>query len=153
MAKPPAIMCSHGIAIWRCHPCNNERCKAYGRSHRTDAHARISSAKSKAKIRAEKKGVPFNLTTEYLEELYKAQGGRCIISGKEFQLIKGKSPNGPSLDRIIPELGYVAGNVRWVTCDVSCALNEYGFEPLLKLCIQILKHNNKWPTMPSVQED
>jgi hypothetical protein len=37
---------------------------------------------------------------------------------------------GPSLDRIIPNLGYVPGNLRIVSNFVNIAMNEWGEEAL-----------------------
>jgi hypothetical protein len=60
-----------------------------------------------ARSRARKKGVPFSLTAAdvVIPEL-------CPVLG--IPLVFGKGtvcPNSPSIDRIVPELGYVPGNV------------------------------------------
>ena len=71
-----------------------------------------------AKERAMRKGLEFDLTYEYLESIATTH---CPIFGIEFEwgtsnMGKGKTkPNCPSLDRIVPELGYVQGNVAFIS--------------------------------------
>ena len=57
-----------------------------------------------ARYRASKKNIPFNLTFDDFEV-----PDRCPVFG--FRMLRGHPHRAPSLDRIIPELGYVRGNV------------------------------------------
>ena len=68
------------------------------------------------KKRAKLKNIPFNLSLEYLITqapdicpIFKMPLGWCHRTGG------APLPNSPSLDRIVPELGYVEGNVQWVS--------------------------------------
>jgi hypothetical protein len=65
-----------------------------------------------AKRRAEAAGVPFSLTMQDLRELVTET---CPALGVPLQWGykggHGKRPDSPSLDRVIPALGYVPGNV------------------------------------------
>lgn len=67
-----------------------------------------------AKFRARKKGVPYNLTREYVRSLYVTH---CPALG--IELVYGNSrcaaQNSAQLDRLKPELGYVDGNVRVIS--------------------------------------
>ena len=67
-------------------------------------------AKKDAKWRAEKKGVPFNLTIDYMLSILT---DKCPVFNTEFKWMgNGKIlPTSPSLDRIDPAKGYVEGNV------------------------------------------
>ena len=63
--------------------------------------------------------------------LYRAQGGRCALSGRRFDLRhvgsgKARRPFAPSLDRIDSTGGYTRDNVRLVCQAVNFALNAYG---------------------------
>lgn len=63
-----------------------------------------------------------DLTTEYLLDLYNKQESKCYYSGETmiFGAKQGKAlPNTASLDRLIPEKGYVRGNVVWCTFFVN----------------------------------
>jgi hypothetical protein len=71
-----------------------------------------------AKSRAKAKGLPFNITLEYLRSIAE---DKCPIFYTDFSwgragLGRGKfKDNAPQLDRIIPELGYVIGNVAFIS--------------------------------------
>ena len=78
----------------------------------------ISCMCSHARDRARKNNLPFNITTKYLRTI---AGDECPIFRTPFEwgpsgLGYGRFlPNGPQLDRIIPELGYVEGNVAFIS--------------------------------------
>jgi len=60
-----------------------------------------------ARRRAKAKGIPFSLT---LEDIHVPR--YCPALGIELRVNEGiVGPDSPSLDRIIPSLGYVPGNV------------------------------------------
>lgn len=91
-----------------------------------------------ARQRASAKGVPCTIDAHFIDGLLVDQQWRCAVSGvplstpREAEKYR-RDPFGPSLDRIVPDLGYVAGNVRVVTNIVNSAMNEWGVEALLKL--------------------
>ena len=77
---------------------------------------------SNAKIRAKQKNVDFNITPQYLKKIF-PKDNICPITGFNFQfgyknLDKKNSDFAPSLDRIMPEKGYVEGNVI-VICNIA----------------------------------
>ena len=64
-----------------------------------------------ARFRAKKQNVPFDLAEEDI-----VLPDCCPVLGIEFERGDGKWASGsPSLDRMIPELGYVKGNVRVIS--------------------------------------
>jgi len=80
-----------------------------------------------AKSRAQNKNVPFTVTLKYLREM---AGDHCPVFGHKFvwgrsHLGKGKTTgDSPSLDRIIPELGYVPGNVVFISHNANRIKNN-----------------------------
>ncbi len=92
-----------------------------------------------AKGRSRKFGVPFDIQLEYLESLWKAQAGKCLLSGLEFE--PAPSPLSASLDRIVPNLGYVRGNVRFVVLILNIGMNKWGFESYLKVAQAVVDKN------------
>ena len=83
---------------------NKEKYEAYQDANRHMSH--FSSIKG----RARNKGIPFNLTLEDFENIPDV----CPILGIPLERNFGKgfsSHNSPSMDKIIPERGYVKGNV------------------------------------------
>ena len=115
---------------------------------RFNLRRRLGSLAYAAKNRAKKKNLPCNINTDYIIELWEEQGMQCPISGRMFDLDSygNKSqvnPDAPSIDRIVPEKGYVKGNVRLVTYLTNVCLNEYGHEFLIQLCQDILETDKK----------
>ncbi|MAJ22742.1 MAG: hypothetical protein CBC24_02665 [Candidatus Pelagibacter sp. TMED64] len=85
--------------------------KKYNQSIRGIAVTACKASKRRAKI----KNLPFNLTSNYLESIY-PKNSVCPILGytmKVSNISLGKLS--PTLDRIDPRLGYVKGNVEFVT--------------------------------------
>ena len=74
------------------------------------------------------------LTTDDVDRLLVDQKYRCAVTGIELVApINTTQPFGPSLDRIIPALGYVVGNVRVTCLIVNLAMNKWGEVALRKL--------------------
>lgn len=69
------------------------------------------------KARAKKAGILFDITlAEYLHQFEK-QNGKCFYTDDimEWGTGKGKTPYTASLDKIIPEKGYISGNIVFCT--------------------------------------
>jgi hypothetical protein len=104
---------------------------------------RIEQTWDAAKRRAEKKGVPFDVTVDYLKSLFT---GYCALSRIPFvldQKIRGSKrgaahPFTASIDRIDPKLGYVEGNVRWVLWILNRCKVEYTHEIMYQATLAML---------------
>jgi len=80
---------------------------------------------SGCRTRATKKGLPFDLTCEHLESIWTE---RCPVTGRKFVI--GCSIDAPSIDRIVPEKGYVRGNVVWISRRANTIKNDASLEDL-----------------------
>ena len=73
---------------------------------------------STSKNTAKRQGVPYNLTKEYVRSII-PEDKMCPILKVPFKYERGKGhtphPHTMSLDRIVPSLGYVEGNVMWIS--------------------------------------
>lgn len=88
---------------------NPDRTKETRAKHRISEKEKGFQDLSSVKTRAKKKGLPFNLTKDYLRSITPTH---CPVLGILLESGMGnKTDNSPSIDRIIPELGYVEGNV------------------------------------------
>jgi len=79
----------------------------------------------KAKRRQKKFGFDVDIDVKYLKELFESQNGKCAVTGVE--LIHGSNINKnfmASVDRIDSSLGYIRGNVRFVSLTVNYAKND-----------------------------
>lgn len=88
--------------------------------------------------RSKAKRIPFDIDIDYLNDLWNANDGCCALTRIPFQLGPGERKGrmhkyGPSLDRIIPKLGYIKGNVRLITNHMNVALSDYGLEAFEEL--------------------
>jgi len=85
---------------------------------------------SNAKARARLQGVPFDLT---LDDIHIPD--RCPVFGTPIKTARGKvsCPNSPSLDRIVPELGYIRGNVVIVSFRANRAKSDLSIDELSRL--------------------
>lgn len=128
--------------------CNDCKEKGEWFLSRFNLKRRLGSLAAAAKNRATAKKLPYNINTDYIIDLWYAQGMQCPVSGRMLDLESygGKTqvnPDAPSIDRIEPSLGYVRGNVRLVTYWTNVLLNEYGHDLLLELCSDILAQNER----------
>lgn len=95
-----------------------------------------------AKSRAKHYGMEFSLTPGDMEAMIERSGGRCEITRIAFHTKRTagcrRAPYAPSLDRIHCELGYTAENTRLVCVAVNLALNEFGYDILLRISRRIV---------------
>ncbi|MDB0024159.1 hypothetical protein N9E36_01630 [bacterium] len=94
----------------------------------------FTSSLSRAKRRARAKGLRFQINKEYLEAIFPSDN-RCPVFDIEFE--RGgeahERDSSPSLDRIIPELGYVEGNVVWISNRANILKRDATWEELQRL--------------------
>jgi len=99
---------------YRCRYCTNKRRKVIGSVTRIKYITRITVAVIAKKCRA--KGILCTITAADIRDLRAAQQGLCAVSGIALQQpgrgLSGPTWDSPSIDRIVPELGYVKDNVR-----------------------------------------
>jgi len=98
-----------------------KRCSTAAHQKRAGAtyHGYLTALCTKARSARKKSDIPFEIDHDYLIELWEQQNGRCAISNVHMTHHsdgKGRKDFNASIDRIIPELGYIHGNVQLV-CD------------------------------------
>ena len=87
---------------------------------------------NRTKRRAKSKGIPFEIDFDYVWRQYEAQNRLCFYTDREMQIkaLSGLSHNSMSLDKIVPELGYVEGNVVWCVNKVNTIKNNMTLEEM-----------------------
>lgn len=89
-----------------------------------------------ARRRAEKKGIPFNIE---ISDIIIPKV--CPILGIELRASKKRpSANSPSLDKIIPELGYVKGNIQVISWRANIIKHDASLDELQKIVDYIKDH-------------
>lgn len=118
---------------WICQSCNNENDRA---AHRKDPRPKMLWD---AKRRARSQEVPFNLKKEDF-----VVPSFCPILGIPIFVGDGvASENSPSMDKIIPERGYVPGNVVVLSSRANRLKSDATLEELEKILAYIKANNTR----------
>jgi len=97
---------------------------------------RIRQLLYNAKLRAATLGVPFSISMEDLGDI-----SQCAATGLPFDISLGIHEGnmfGPSIDRIVPSVGYVPGNVRVVIHAYNTAKGAGTDEGVLRMAKALL---------------
>lgn len=91
---------------------------------------------------AERRGISFEITKEYIWNLFEQQHRRCVLSGVElyFGRMHFSHETTASLDRKDSTKGYVEGNVQWVHKDVNKIKRDLDQDCFLEWCRLISDH-------------
>lgn len=91
---------------------------------------------------ASNRGIPFEVSREFLWELYERQNRKCALSGTPIQFgrVYFCHETTASLDRIDSSLGYAIGNVQWVHKDVNKMKRDLDQTYFLEWCLRIANH-------------
>lgn len=95
-----------------------------------------------------KRNIPFEVTIEYLWNLFIKQNHTCAITGDCIEHIKDAS-----LDRIDSSKGYIKGNVQWVTYQANVSKHTMSMESLYEFCKKVLNHVNQQPSIPLTKDE
>lgn len=88
----------------------------------------------------------FTIDADYMYELWIQQKGICYLTGFTL-LVQKQSPYALSIDKIIPSLGYVKGNVKWCCWMANRAKGDLSMQELLVLCNAIQEKCRDYPAM------
>lgn len=150
--------------------CFNKAAKRYN-NHRNNKDSRCSSCKVKqskltisskdfndsikhiinsrllgARSRSKAKKLDFNLDYDYIQNLLINCNYKCSLTDQEmtFSLGKNRVPTNMSIDRLIPKLGYVKGNIQLVCSYVNQFKNDQDNDYFINICKLIAKkYENK----------
>ena len=90
---------------------------------------------------AKQRNLEFNLSKEYLWDLFLKQNRVCAITGDYLEDIKKSS-----LDRIDSSIGYIEGNVQWVTFQANVSKHIMTMNEFIEFCTKVLNHANQQPS-------
>lgn len=93
---------------------------------------KIGQNLKKIKKRAFENLILFNLTAEYMFDLF-PKDSRCPILGIEMKWGNDNRASTPSVDRIVPDKGYVKGNVVWISHRANRLKSNASLDELKKL--------------------
>lgn len=90
-----------------------------------------------AKKRARDRGLPFNITIDYVQHMIDTTP-QCPYLGIELKTNKGSLAwNSATIDRIIPELGYVIGNVMLISHRANTIKNDATADEVMAVAVMM----------------
>lgn len=105
-------------------------------------HKCLSGAKfAFIKLGAVKRNIEFDVSIEYLYDLYKKQEGKCALTGLDLILTSNNINNTASVDRIDSYKGYIEGNLQWVHKDVNIMKQAYSQNYFIMMCKLVSLHS------------
>lgn len=95
------------------------------------------------KAQAKARGIQFDVSAEYLSQLFDSQGGLCAYSKEPltFSPVNNRETQTASVDRIDSNKGYAEGNVQWVHRDVNYMKQSLTEERFVGLCNRIAAYH------------
>jgi len=101
------------------------------------------------KQNAIKRNLHYEVSNEYLWNLFLSQNKKCVLSGVELTFTKNSNASkyracetNASLDRINNQIGYVEGNVRWLHKDINRIRGQFNDTQFLEWCKKCYLHSN-----------
>ena len=76
-------------------------------------HLNVREARRAALTRSKKRGIDFNVSVKYLENIFPSDN-LCPIFNCEMTFCNTDKSNSASIDRKNPDKGYIEGNVQWI---------------------------------------
>lgn len=130
-------------------PDRNFKCMKCAAKERGDNQA-ISNGKvgdlkltryTKLQNSASKRNIIFDVSLEYLWNLFESQNNICAITGDLIDSIEDAS-----LDRIDSNQGYIESNVQWTTYQANVSKHVMSMTELQEFCYKVLNHANQQPS-------
>lgn len=86
----------------------------------------------------------FEITMEYMWQLYLQQNRKCALSGLDIEFNIGDKDtrkHSASIDRIDSQQGYIVGNVQWVHKDINKMKQNFPEDKFINYCGIIYNKN------------
>jgi len=131
---------------WREFEGNRERNQEYHKVwQKTTDTAYWSQKLNTIRSNCKSRGLDYDITRPYLQDLYDKQNGKCEITGRDLVMARidtehAERINTCSVDRIDNSKGYIKGNVRLITLQANSAKWTGTDEELLAFCKDVINH-------------
>jgi hypothetical protein len=94
------------------------------------------------KNHAKQRGRDFNISIEYIWDLFIQQNRKCAISNLDIHLNINSRVQTASLDRINSSSGYIIGNVQWLHKIINKIKNNLSDQDFISYCCTVYNHQN-----------
>jgi hypothetical protein len=115
-------------------------------SHRYNGVGEITgSYVNNISMAAKNTGKEWNVSKEYLSNLYELQEHKCVLSGLSISFGNRylKVETTASLDRIDNSKGYVEGNLQWIHKEINKMRGKLPVSEFLGFCKSITEHQKR----------
>lgn len=127
-----------------CTKCRVERNRQFEsvREDSSKLHKILNSRLLSARDRAKRHNWQFDLTLDYLFQLWEQQSGICALSGinMTYTRFNGRTHTNVSIDRIDPTKGYVKGNIQLVCMACNQIKSDMTDSQMYDFCKRIVNH-------------
>lgn len=112
----------------------------YHRTYRSTVEGYMRIRLSKTKYRAKISNIKFDLTFEYMLDLWNNQNGLCALTGTPMTVKAGLGhlPTTASTDKICSNGGYTVGNVRFICQAVNMMRQNFTDKEFVDWCKLVL---------------
>ena len=86
-------------------------------------------------MNAERRNIVFDITIEYLYELYIQQNKKCYFT--DIDIFLNKKDCNASVDRIDSNIGYKIDNIIWVYKPINNMKNDFEIKRFIEICCLI----------------
>jgi hypothetical protein len=128
-----------------CRKCTSELSSLRYKKYRKNIDFRIRSTTTKIKCNSRKKNIKFNITPEYMIQLWIEQNGKCYLTGNKMKFYSkegfGMPKDQATVDKINPKLGYTLGNVQWATWQINSMKRDLLYKDFIKTCKKVYKRS------------
>jgi hypothetical protein len=128
-----------------CKPCANARSRKNYRIKKATKRGHALQIFNKRKNTAKQNGIKFDIDFEYMSSLPMENCAMFNTPLTWCELSDRPRDNTPSIDKIIPEKGYIKGNVAWVSHRANTLKNNGTTDEHLKIA-QYIYHHTKTRT-------
>lgn len=99
------------------------------------------------KRQADLRNIKFDVSVQYVWDLFEAQGRCCALSGLPISFAKSKQGHAKgettaSLDRIDSSKGYEVGNLQWLHKWVNLMKSDFTQQEFIDFCRLVTEHNH-----------
>lgn len=96
------------------------------------------------RINANKRGIPFKIDMEFVNDLFIKQNQKCVYTGLDLKILDTRMGMGStaSIDRIDSTKAYTEDNIQIVHIDINKMKQEFDEKYFLKMC-NLITNNHK----------
>lgn len=128
-----------------CKTCKNIRNRAYRLKVKEDIETYAPTLVAQLRYRSKVLGVDFDIDGEHLIAQWYKQAGLCYYTQAPLELSTQvtiqhcPAREFPSVDRLIPHLGYVRDNIVWTSWVINRMKNDLTYDEFVNFCQMVIQ--------------